>query len=137
MPTLGVRPIRGRWFEAADALPSAPPIAILSHELWLRAYGGDEGVLGRMVRINGQSEQIVGIMPKGYDIHDAKVGIWRPLTVDPATLSNQRSSNFLYIDARRTRPAHAGRPTSTCSSPSGRSAPQGTRRKMCRRGPTG
>jgi predicted permease len=100
MPTLGVRPARGRWFEQADAVPNAPPVAVLSHEIWQRAYGADEGVIGRMVKINGRSEQIVGVMPKGYDIHDAKVEIWRPLTVNPATLNNQRSGHFLYMVGR-------------------------------------
>ena len=96
MPTLGVRPMRGRWFEAADVAPNAPPVAILSYELWQRAYGGDEGVLGRMVKINNASEQIVGIMPRGYDVHDSKVEIWRPLIPSPT----QRSSHFLYLIGR-------------------------------------
>jgi putative ABC transport system permease protein len=100
MPTLGVRPMRGRWFEPADSAPNAPPVAILSYELWQRAYSGDEGVIGRMTQINNRSEQIVGIMPRGYDVHDSKVEIWRPLTLDPKTLPNQRSSHFLYLVGR-------------------------------------
>jgi putative ABC transport system permease protein len=96
MPTLGVRPLRGRWFEAADVVPNAPPVAILSYELWQRAYSGDEGVLGRMVQINNRPEQIVGIMPRGYDVHDSKVEIWRPLIPNPAA----RSSHFLYLIGR-------------------------------------
>jgi putative ABC transport system permease protein len=100
MPTLGVRPLRGRWFEAADCAPNAPPVAILSYELWQRAYGGDEGVLGRMVQINNRSEQIVGIMPRGYDVHDSKVEVWRPLTINPANFPNQRGGHFLYLVGR-------------------------------------
>jgi putative ABC transport system permease protein len=96
MPTLGVRPMRGRWFENADVTPNAPPVAILSYELWQRAYGGDEGVLGRMVQINNRSQQIVGIMPAGYDVHDSRVEIWLPLIPNPT----QRSSHFLYLVGR-------------------------------------
>ena len=97
MPALGVRPLRGRWFEASDSVPNAPPVAVLSYELWQRAYGGDEGILGRMVQINNRPEQIVGIMPRGYDIHDSKVEIWRPLTISPGLLKrpNQRSPTCL------------------------------------------
>jgi putative ABC transport system permease protein len=100
MPTLGVRPLRGRWFEAADFVVNAPPVAMLSYEIWQRAYGSDEGVLGRMVQINNRAEQIVGIMPRGYDVHDSKVEIWRPLILDPATLPNRRGNHFLYLIGR-------------------------------------
>ena len=43
LPTLGVRPLAGRWFTNEDAAPHAEPVAILSWELWQRAYGGNAG----------------------------------------------------------------------------------------------
>jgi predicted permease len=99
MPTLGVTPHRGRWFAAEDSAPNAPPVAILSYELWQRAYGRDESVLGRMIQVNGRSEQVVGIMPAGYDIHDTRVEIWRPLVINP-DLQQGRGSHFLYLVGR-------------------------------------
>ena len=100
MPTLGVQPLRGRWFKPEDAVPNAPPVAVLSWELWQRAFGGDEAIVGQPIRINGASEEVVGIMPKGYDVHDSKIEIWRPLTFNPANLPNQRGSHFLYLVGR-------------------------------------
>ena len=100
MPTLNVPPIHGRWFAPADTAPNAPPVAILSYELWQRAYGGDAGVIGRNVQINNRSEQIIGVMPRGYDVHDSKIEIWRPLTIDPATFPNSRGGHFLYLVGR-------------------------------------
>jgi putative ABC transport system permease protein len=100
MPTLGVQPERGRWFRAEDSQPGAAPVAILSWELWQRAYGGDESVLGRTIQVNGRAEEIVGVMPRGYDIHESRIEIWRPLVIDPATFPNSRGSHFLYLVGR-------------------------------------
>ncbi|HEY7476159.1 MAG TPA: ABC transporter permease [Vicinamibacterales bacterium] len=101
MPTLAVPPIRGRWFTAADCAPNAPPVAILSWELWQRSYGGRDDIVGQAVQINNQSNEIVGIMPRGYDVHDQKVELWQPLTIDPSTFATRRGNHFLYLVGRR------------------------------------
>ena len=67
MPTLGVRPVAGRWFTAEDSRPGADPVVILSADLWRRAFGSDPTLLGRRVMIDGVSNQVIGIMPGGYD----------------------------------------------------------------------
>ncbi len=100
MPTLGVRPAAGRWFTEADSLPNAEPVAILSTELWQRTFGSDPGVVGRVVKVDDADTRIVGIMPPGFDVHDANVRIWLPLTIDPSTFPNSRSSHFLYLIGR-------------------------------------
>jgi putative ABC transport system permease protein len=101
MPTLALPALRGRWFTAADCLPNAPPVAVLSWELWQRAYAGREDMVGQTVEINNQSNEIVGIMPRGYDVHDQRVELWQPLTIDPSTFANSRASHFLYLVGRR------------------------------------
>jgi putative ABC transport system permease protein len=101
MPTLAVPALRGRWFTSADTVPNAPPVAILSWELWQRSYGGREDIVGQMVEINSQSNEVVGIMPRGYDVHDQKVELWQPLTINPATFANSRGGHFLYLIGRR------------------------------------
>ena len=101
MPTLAVPALRGRWFTAADCLPNAPAVAILSWELWQRSYGGREDIVGQTIQINNQSNEVVGIMPRGYDVHDQKVELWQPLTIDPSTFANSRGGHFLYLVGRR------------------------------------
>lgn len=101
MPTLGVPPLTGRWFSDADSRPGAEDVAILSSEFWQRHFGGDPGILGRKILVDNVSTTIVGVMPPGYDVHDQKVEVWLPLTLDPAGLANQRASHFLYVVARR------------------------------------
>jgi predicted permease len=99
MPVLGVAPLRGRQFTRADTLPGAEDVGALSSELWRSAFGGDESVLGRVIPIDGNPTRIVGIMPPGYDIHDQKVQVWLPLTLDPAKPGN-RGGHFLYLVGR-------------------------------------
>ena len=99
MPVLGVQPLRGRQFTRADTLPGAEDVAALSSELWQSAFGKDESVVGRVVPIDGVPTRIVAIMPPGYDVHDAKVQVWLPLTLDPANPGN-RGGHFLYLVGR-------------------------------------
>src|SRR5512144_392656 len=100
MLTLGIAPELGRPFTRADMVPGAEDVAILSHELWRRAFNADRGILGRAVKIDGVSTRIVGVMPPGYDVHDQKVELWLPLTIDPRQLPNRRGNHFLYLVGR-------------------------------------
>jgi len=100
MPTLGVQPFLGRWFTAADSAPNAPPVAILSWEVWQQSLGGAP-VIGQTIPINGRATEIVGLMPRGYDVHDQRIEIWQPFVLDPATLPNRRGNHLLYLVGRR------------------------------------
>ena len=98
---LGVAPLRGRYFTEADSVPAAENVAILSYSTWHDHFGDDETVLGRVVPIDGLPTRIVGIMPRGYDIHDERIELFLPLTIDPKTFASSRGSHFLYLIARR------------------------------------
>jgi len=97
MDTLGVQPIRGRLFARQDSAPGAEDVAIVSYDTWKSDFAGDESVVGRVIRMDGVPTRIVGIMPPGYDLHDARTEVFLPLTIDPKQLPNQRSSHFLYL----------------------------------------
>lgn len=99
MPVLGVQPIRGRMFTREDTLPGAEDVAVLSNELWRTAFSGDERIVGQILQVDGTPTRVVGIMPPGYDIHDQKVELWLPLTLDPANPGG-RGSHFLYLVGR-------------------------------------
>jgi putative ABC transport system permease protein len=99
MEALGVRPRLGRAFTREDTLPGAEDVGILSYELWQREFAGDPGAIGRIVRADGVPTKLVGIMPPGYDVHDEKVELWLPLTLDPANPGN-RGGHFLFLVGR-------------------------------------
>ena len=99
MPVLAVQPIRGRVFTREDTLPGAEDVAILSAEVWKTSFASDETVVGRVLPMDGTPTRVVGIMPQGFDIHDQKVQVWLPLTLDPANPGN-RGGHFLYLVGR-------------------------------------
>ena len=84
-----------------DTLPNAEDVAILSYELWQRSFGSHENALGTILDIDGVKTRIVGVMPRGYDVHDQKVELWLPLTLDPVNPGN-RGGHFLYLIGRLT-----------------------------------
>jgi putative ABC transport system permease protein len=81
---LGVAPVLGRGFAAAEERPGAPPVVLLSDRLWRRRLGGDPRALGRTVRIDGRSVQVIGLMPAGFAFPDLDTALWLPLAIDPA-----------------------------------------------------
>src|SRR5438132_12748426 len=62
-PTLGVKPVVGRAFFPHEARPVPPNVAILTHGLWMRAFGGDSGVIGRGITLDQEAFTVVGVMP--------------------------------------------------------------------------
>jgi hypothetical protein len=60
MPTLGVPAARGRWFSWEDSAPNAPPVAILSWELWQRSFGGRDDILEQTIQLNNVANRVVG-----------------------------------------------------------------------------
>lgn len=73
--TIGVSPGRGRGFAVADAAVGAPPVAIVSHDVWRTLFGGREDVLAQTIRVDGAAVPIVGVMPAGFDFPD-RTDIW-------------------------------------------------------------
>jgi predicted permease len=66
MPVLGLSPSRGRWFDRLHDVPGGEPVAVLSFRSWQKLFGGDPGILGKPVRLNGATVTIIGVGPEGY-----------------------------------------------------------------------
>ena len=89
LEALGLKVAQGRSFgrgETARKDPQAPlpPVAILSHELWQTAFGG-QPIVGRIVEVNSRRREVIGIMPPGADVMDIRPEIWLPLGLNPPT----------------------------------------------------
>src|SRR5438132_2505579 len=74
---VGVAPILGRDFTAADDKPGAEKVAILGHEIWQRDFNGDPRVVGQSLRINGHAATIIGVMPPNFKFPVAEE-LWIP-----------------------------------------------------------
>lgn len=68
LEVLGVSPLLGRGFVTGEDQDAAARTMVLSHALWLRQFGGDPGVLGRQLTINGDPVTVIGVMPRGFEI---------------------------------------------------------------------
>lgn len=88
---LGAIPELGRTFVPEDVKAGQRPnVAILSHGLWQRRFGGAPDVIGRTVSLNGRPTTIVGVMPPGFhwfvkeNSHSGKAAaLWQPLSLEP------------------------------------------------------
>lgn len=74
--TLGVAPALGRAFRPQDAVPRAPRVVILGHDLWTRHYGADPGIVGRMVELDRVRYEVVGVMPRGFGFPRPETEVW-------------------------------------------------------------
>jgi predicted permease len=82
--TLGATPLPGRAYTVEEDLPDAPRVAVVSHRFWTRRYGGDESLLGRAIRLDGESTQVIGIAPAWLDAPGTP-DVYLPARFDPET----------------------------------------------------
>src|SRR5947209_17640923 len=75
---IGVSPVMGRDFTAADNKPGAEKVALLGDEIWRRDFGADPNVVGQSVRINGKAATIIGVMPPNFKFPSSEE-LWTPL----------------------------------------------------------
>lgn len=75
---LGVPMARGRGFLPEDEREGAPPVAVVSHQLWQTVLGGDPRVVGRQLRLGDERVEVVGVAPRAFD-YPADVELWRPI----------------------------------------------------------
>ncbi len=94
---LRTNPASGRALQPADMLAGSEPVAVLSHGLWQRRFGGSADVLNSKVMVTGRPTTIVGIMPPGFSIpNDSEV--WTPLAFDPKT--EPRDNRYVAVVTR-------------------------------------
>jgi predicted permease len=79
LPMLGAQAEAGRLFLPEDEQPGRPGIAVLSHGMWERRYGSEPAMLGKSLLLNGQSYEVVGILPKGFSLpHEVLPTLYGP-----------------------------------------------------------
>jgi predicted permease len=100
-PILGVPPAIGRTFEEPDD-QLGRDVAVLSHGLWQRRFGGDPAAVGRTITLDRRLYTVVGIMPaafefpkRGPQINGEPAQVWTPLALDPFERS-QRARGMMY-----------------------------------------
>jgi putative ABC transport system permease protein len=87
--TLGIRPFLGRPFLAEEYGAGREKVVIFSYAFWLRRFGGDRGVLGRRVTLDGVPFEIAGIMPREFALA-RNYDLWVPLVRDSTLAAARR-----------------------------------------------
>lgn len=102
--TLGVAPILGRCFTGAEEREPAraSSVAIISHALWQRRFGGDPAIVGRTLRLNGRAHEVVGVMGVAFHYPSREIDVWAPLYIPPPVLAQRR--DYSYLSVARLKP---------------------------------
>jgi len=99
---LGVQPERGRNFTEEEDRNGGPNVAIISHGLWQRGFGGTSDIIGKQILVNSQSTTVIGVMPANFAFppgSNDQVEVLLPFQFDPANPGN-RGSHFLSVIGR-------------------------------------
>ena len=80
-PLLGVEPQLGRHFSAEEGQPNGPKVVLISHRIWHEHFAGDPRILGETLKLDGESHEIVGVMPEGFRFSHYGLA-WTPLQVE-------------------------------------------------------
>lgn len=85
--TLGVRPALGRDFTPEEDVPNGPNVCIISHELWSTRFGSRASIVNENIQLNGQSWQVVGVMPPNLSAPFGQVQVFAPRVFEIAGLT--------------------------------------------------
>jgi putative ABC transport system permease protein len=100
-----VQPFLGRGFVAEDATPGHDRVIVLSHQLWIRSFGGDRDIIGKPIRTGEGLITVIGVMPPQFDFPrlsevraimswaPEQSDFWTPLTITEKLL---QEGNFNY-----------------------------------------
>ena len=86
---LGVEPVIGRTFQPGEDKPGAPRVTILTYGMWQRRFGGDPGILGQSLTINGDPYTVVGVLPASFQFAMRNADLWRPYQPTDAQLTRR------------------------------------------------
>src|SRR5258706_8023533 len=92
-PTLGVLPALGRNFTPDEDVPNGPAVCVLSHELWATRFGARPSLVGQAITLNGQSWQVVGVMPPQLSPPFRQTQIFAPRVFEIAGLTPLQVQN--------------------------------------------
>ena len=89
------KPLLGRTFRPGEDAVGAPALVVLGYEIWQSRYGGDRGVLGRTVRVNGEPAEVIGVMPEGFEFPTSEK-LWVPLRQPLPAKRGDGNDVFVY-----------------------------------------
>ena len=86
---LRVQPLLGAFFTKEQNMPGADKVAVLTQSFWQTQFAEDPDVIGKEVRINGETFKVIGVAPRVFEAWDARVKFVVPLSWAPAVENPQ------------------------------------------------
>ncbi len=109
-PALAVSPQAGRAFGEAETVSGHDHVAVLSHGLWMRRFGGDPSIVGGSIRLDGEPYTVLGVMPPDFRFPEDGADLWAPLSFGP-DVATQRGAHYLDVVGRLRPGASVGQAT--------------------------
>ena len=101
LQTLAVPALAGRSLSSADQDPHGAKTVMLNYGYWQRRFGGERSAVGRSIAIDGETREIVGVMPRGFRMGDKDFDLLVPLAFDRSKL---KMAPFGFEGVGRLRP---------------------------------
>ncbi len=92
----GAPVVAGRTFTAAEDSPNGGHVVVLSYGLWKSRFGGNPGIVGRTIQIDGQPYLVVGVIGKSF-VTEPAGDLWLPFQFD---LTSQDMAHYFMVAAR-------------------------------------
>lgn len=104
LSTLGVGPVLGRDFTAADDKRSANGTVLLSWGLWKRRFGGDPGIVNQIIYLDAQAYTVIGVMPAWFAFPESTTQLWTPVYHDKPDKIMAMPDNHMFRVVGRLKP---------------------------------
>src|SRR5215211_5135963 len=98
-PLLGVDPQIGRVFSVSEDQSGSQRVVLLSYRLWHRRFGGDPGIVGKSLTLNGEIYTVVGVMPARFQFPSSDNQVWVPIAFTPEQVAS-RNRHYLEVFAK-------------------------------------
>lgn len=92
-------PQLGRTFQAGEDQAGRNLVAVISDRLWQRNFGADPEIVGKSITLGGESFNVIGVMPPGFEFPSATTDVWTPLVFSKEQLA-ERGNHSLRVIGR-------------------------------------
>ncbi|MGH9971005.1 MAG: ABC transporter permease [Pyrinomonadaceae bacterium] len=86
---LGIEPVIGRTFQPGEDKPGSQRVAVLTYGMWQRRFGGDTGIVGQSLTINGESYTVIGVLPASFQFALRQADLWVTYQPNEAQLTRR------------------------------------------------
>jgi putative ABC transport system permease protein len=100
----GLRPLHGRTYTKDEDRPGDARVVVLGYRFWQRRFAGDPSIVGRQLRLNGESYDVIGVLPDEYDQAGATTAIYVPVAFTAERLA-MHDEHYLQVFGLRKREA--------------------------------